>query len=111
MSVNTLTFEQCATVLTSLVKQATGQTPIAITDTGSFVSVAQTAIRNNKDGVINALSEVLARTIFSVRPYESKFTGLEMDTFRWGNMMRKLAIADSDWVRALSLRYNTPPVC
>lgn len=105
MSVNTLTFEQCATVLTSLVKQATGQTPIAITDTGSFVSVAQTAIRNNKDAVINALSEVLARTIFSVRPYESKFTGLEMDTFRWGNMMRKLAIADSDWDEDEAYKY------
>lgn len=97
MSVNTLTFNQVATVLTSIVKQATGQTPLAITDTGSFVSVAQTAWNSSKDAVVNAIGNVLGRTVFSIRPYDAKMTGLEMDSFRWGNVMRKLCIADSDW--------------
>ena len=39
MSVNTLNFEQVSTVLTSIVKQATGQTVLTATDTGSFTSV------------------------------------------------------------------------
>lgn len=105
MSVNTLTFEQCATVLTSIVKQATGQTPLAITDTGSFVSVAQTALRTDRDAVINAIACVLGRTIFSIRPYSAKMTGLEMDSFRWGNVMRKLSIADSDWEDDNAYKY------
>lgn len=97
MAVNSLTFEQVATVLTSIVKQATNQAVITPTDTGSFVSVAQMALNASRDAVMNAISNVLARTIFSIRPYSAKMTGLEMDTFRWGNMMRKLSIADSDW--------------
>lgn len=97
MSVNTLNFEQVSTVLTSIVKQATGQTVLTPTDTGSFTSVAQVALRADRDSVMNAISNVLARTIFSIRPYSAKMTGLMLDTFRWGAMMRKLSIADSDW--------------
>lgn len=97
MSVNSLNFEQVSTVLTSIVQQATKQTVLTPTDTGSFVSVAQTALRADRDAVMDAISNVLARTIFSIRPYSAKMTGLEMDTFRWGAMMRKLSIADSDW--------------
>ena len=97
MAVNTLTFEQVATVLTSIVKQATNQAVLTPTDTGSFVSVAQMALRADRDAVMQAISNVLARTIFSIRPYSAKLTGLDMDSFRWGNMMRKLSIADSDW--------------
>ena len=97
MAVNSLTFEQVSTVLTSIVKQATNQDVLTPTDTGSFVSVAQIALRADRDAVMNAISNVLARTIFSIRPYSAKLTGLEMDSFRWGNMMRKLSIADSAW--------------
>ncbi len=97
MSVNTLNFEQVSTVLTSIVKQATGQQYVTPTDTGSFVSVAQVALRADRDSVMNAISNVLGRTIFSIRPYSAKMTGLMMDTFRWGAMMRKLSIVDSDW--------------
>ena len=97
MSVNTLNFEQVSTVLTSIVKQATGQSVLTPTDTGSFTSVAQVALRADRDSVMNAISNVLARTIFSIRPYSAKMTGLMLDTFRWGAMMRKLSIADSDW--------------
>ena len=97
MSVNTLNFEQVSTVLTSIIKQATGQTVLTPTDTGSFVSVAQVALRADRDAVMQAIGNVIGRTIFSVRPYSAKMTGLMMDTFRWGNVMRKLSIADKDW--------------
>lgn len=97
MSVNTMNFEQISTVLTSIVQQATGQAVQTPTDTGSFVSVAQVALRADRDSVMNAISNILARTIFSIRPYSAKLTGLDMDIFRWGAMMRKLSIADTDW--------------
>ena len=97
MSVNTLNFEQVSTVLTSIVQQATGQAVLTPTDTGSFTSVAQVALRADRDAVLQAISNVLARTIFAIRPYSAKMTGLMMDTFRWGGMMRKLSIADSAW--------------
>ena len=97
MSVNTLTFEQVSTVLNSIVHQATGESNLVATDAGSFVSVAQTALRADRDAVMNALSNVLARTIFSIRPYSAKFVKLEKDLPTWGAYMRKLSIANSDW--------------
>lgn len=105
MSVNTLNFEQISTVLTSIVQQATGQIVEAPTDTASFVSVAQVALRADRDSVMNAISNILARTIFSIRPYSAKMTGLDMDTFRWGGMMRKLSIADEAWQDDPAFKY------
>lgn len=105
MSVNTMTFAQISTVLTSIVKQATGQTVLTPTDSDSFVSVAQIALRADRDAVMNAISNVLGRTIFSVRPYSAKLDGMMMDSFRWGNVMRKLSIADTDWEDDPAFKY------
>lgn len=96
MGVNSLSFQQCSTVLTSLVKQATGR-DVVVSTTPDFISVAQTALSLPKDVIFNTLSDVLARTIFSIRPYDSRFTGLEKDLPTWGGYMRKLAIAEDDW--------------
>lgn len=98
MAVNSLTFEQVSAVLNEIVHQATGADPITPTDTASFVSVAQTALRADRDAVMNAISNVISRTIFAIRPYSAKLDGLQMDLDRWGAMMRKLSIADSDWL-------------
>lgn len=105
MSVNTMTFQQIATVLNSIVHQATGQTVITPTNTAEFVSVANTALSLGNDVVMNAISSVLARTIFSIRPYSAKFVGLEKDLPRWGAYMRKLSIADSDWADDEAYKY------
>ena len=96
MSVNTLTFEQCSTVLNSLVKQATGRASVISTE-ADFISVAQTALTLGKDVIMNSLSNVLARTIFSVRPYSASMKGLEKSLPQWGAYMRKFNIVASDW--------------
>lgn len=105
MSVNTLTFEQVSTILTSLCKQATGQTAITPTNNGEFVSVAQTTISAGYDAVMNAIGNVLGRTIFAIRPYNAKFKGLEKGLDRWGAYMRKLSIADEDWADDEAYKY------
>ena len=96
MGVNSLSFQQCATVLTSLVKQATGR-DVVVSTTPDFISVAQTALSLPKDIIYNTLSDVLARTIFSIRPYGGRFRGLEKDLPTWGGYMRKLAVVEDDW--------------
>lgn len=105
MSVNTMTFQQIATVLNSIVQQATGQASITPTTTGEFISVANTALALGNDAVMNAITNVLSRTIFSIRPYSAKFAGLEKDLPRWGAYMRKLSIADSDWADDEAYKY------
>lgn len=96
MSVNTVTFQQSAAVLNSIVQQATGRTSIINTE-ADFISVAQTALTLGKDVIFNALSNVLARTIFVNRPYSASMKGLEKDLPTWGAYMRKLNIVESDW--------------
>ena len=94
MSVNNMTVYQASTLLNAVAQQATGQTGLASTGAQDFVSVATTLLKTGYDPVINAISQVWARTIFSVRPYSAKFRGIEMDLNRWGNAVRKLSIAD-----------------
>lgn len=93
-NVNDMTVFQAGTILQSLVKQATGQAVAAVSTPGEFVSVAQTALKTGYDPIINAMSQMWGRTIFSIRPYSRKFAGLEMSMERWGNAVRKLSIAD-----------------
>lgn len=91
---NDLTFNQMATVLTEIAQQATGQKVIAPIDTSSFVSVGQTALLAGYDPLNTAISQVLSRTIFSIRPYYAKFKGLQVDNVKWGNITRKLTTID-----------------
>ena len=96
MSVNNVTFQQSAAVLNSLVQQATGRSSVIATE-ADFISVAQTALTLGKDAIFNALSNVLARTIFSIRPYSASMKGLEKSLPQWGAYMRKINIVESDW--------------
>lgn len=97
MAANDLSFNQLSTVLNSIVAQATGKTPMAVTNTSDFISVAQTAIKTGYDPVLQSISQVLSRTIFSTRPYYRKFGGIQVDNQKWGNITRKLNISDKDW--------------
>lgn len=86
-----------AAILNEIVNQATGNKTISAISTGNFTSVATTALGLGIDPLLNAISQVLSRTIFSIRPYSRKFKGLYQDNMRFGNHVRKLNIADSDW--------------
>lgn len=94
MSVNTMSFEQAATLLNAIHSQVTGSAQLAPTDVSSFISVAQATLQTGYDPVINAISQVVGRTIFSIRPYNARFKGLQMDSQKWGAITRKIAIAD-----------------
>ena len=104
MSVNTLTFEQCSTVLNSLVQQATGRQSVISTE-ADFISVAQTALSISRDVIYNALTNVLSRTIFSIRPYSASMRGLEKSLPQWGAYMRKFNIIASDWTDDDSFKW------
>lgn len=97
MAVNELSFAQSAAFLTDLYEQATGQKPtISVVDSGSFTTVAQMVLKTGYDTVINSISQVLSRTIFSIRPYTAKFNGIFVDSERWGNITRKINFVDGE---------------
>lgn len=96
MSVNTMATEDVYQLLNSLHTQATGRTGIAPTNTADFVSMATATLQAGTDTVYNALMQTIGRTIFSSRPYNAKFGGIQADGARWGGITRKITIADKD---------------
>lgn len=104
-----MTFQDISAVLAEINKAATGQNPnIDIIDTSSFVSVAEATLRTyGLDNLLAAISQVLTRTIFAVRPYRAQMLGLEKDGSAWGNHVRKINYFDSDPIRDNT--YFIPP--
>lgn len=96
MAVNTMGVEDAYALIAELHLQATGQkvlTPVSLVD---FISVAQATLQNGYEPVLNAISQIVGRTLVAVRPYYRKFAGLEVSAERWGGIMRKLSFADRD---------------
>lgn len=97
MSVNQMTFEQAAAILNNIKAQVTGETGIAPVDASEFASVATKTIAVGYDPVLRAITQMVTKTIFSIRPYEAQMKGIMMDSQKWGAIVRKLAISDQDW--------------
>ena len=95
MAMNDIGFEQSSAFLNAIIEQATGQSQIAPSNENEFVSVAQTALKTGYESFMNALSAVMNRTIFSVRPYNRKFAGLFVDENRYGMITRKVSYIDN----------------
>lgn len=86
---------QAYQLLNEIHEQATGQKSIAPVNTAEFVSMAQATLSSaGYETTLNAIDNVLARTIVAVRPYNRKFKGLENSADRWGAVIRKINFGD-----------------
>lgn len=96
MAMNDLTVEQISTILGAVLAQANGSnSTLTTTNTKDLITVAQTTLKTGYDPIISAISQVLSRTIFSIRPYNRKFNGLFVSNERYGNHVRKLQTVDT----------------
>lgn len=95
MAQNDLSFNQVATLLNSIQSQVTGRATITATDTSTFVQCATTTLKTGYDPVFNAVNQLLSRTIYSIRPYNAKFSGIRASESAYGNHVRKLAVVDN----------------
>ena len=89
-----LTFTDCAAILNSLHKQVTGHDSITPTSTAEFMSVASTLCEQGLDPVMNAITQMVHRTVFSVRPYSRKFASLRVNEQEFAQHVRKITILD-----------------
>ena len=87
---NTLSCQDVYALMNEIVSEATARTDLAVVDTSSFVSVGETVLRTGTEQTLNAISTVLGRTIFSVRPYKGKLESLRVAQERWVIMTRKV---------------------
>lgn len=96
MAVNTMGIQDAYALIAELHLQATGRKVLTPVSTVDFISVAQATLANGYEPVLNAISQVIGRTLVAVRPYDRKFKGLETSAERWGGIIRKLSFADKD---------------
>lgn len=105
---NSLTPTDVYQIVNEMLLQTTGRKDLTAVDTSSFVTVGETILRTGTENTLNALSTVLGRTIFSIRPYRAKFRMLNNSNERWGAMTRKImflpdgAEQSEDWNTNLS---------
>ena len=87
-----LDFNQISTVLNKIVGDVTGQNPAlgSYRTTKDFVAAADIALSLGTDPIMKSISNMIGRTIMSVRPYDPATALVEMDTLRYGNAVRKI---------------------
>lgn len=95
MSVNTLGIEQAYTLIADIHAQATGKAAQTPTSPADFISVANATLQAGYDKVLQAITQVVSKTLMAVRPYNRKFKGLEWSTERWGGITRKINFGDT----------------
>lgn len=91
---NSLSYNQINTILAAIAEQATGKSAVDLLATGDFTSIANTVLPVGYDAITKAISMVLSKTIFSIRPYTRKFKGLEASAEQYGAITRKLYVVD-----------------
>lgn len=100
---NLLTPVDVYALMNAVVSQATGRTDLVVVDTTTFASVGEIVLRTGTENTLNAISTVIGKTIFSVRPYKGKLESLRVAQQRWGGQVRKIinlydeAEPSTDW--------------
>lgn len=96
MAVNELGFTQASKILAELLQQMTGRKRIAPANFNEFVTVGQVALKCGNEKLLDAISSVMGRTLFSSRIYRGKFSRLRVSQQRFGDHVRKLTMLDQE---------------
>lgn len=95
---NTLSIDQIGVLIQAVAEQATGRSVMAPTNTKDFVAVAQTALLAGREAVMNAISQLISRTIYARRDdYRGALDILVMNEQAYGNHVRKISAIDTDF--------------
>ena len=88
-STNVLGIQDAYALLNGLYGQAIGGSLVA-TDAASFVAVGEAILQQGLENTLNAMSYMMAKTIFAARPYRSRLASLERTPERFGLITRKI---------------------
>lgn len=93
----TLTARDAHVLMNEIVKEACGTNAIAVVDSSSFVSAAETVASGGLENALNALSIVIGRTLMAVRPYNAKLNILNaINTDMYTSRLRKVSFYSKD---------------
>lgn len=106
---NSLTPQDAYQLMNEIVAQATGKNDLTVVDTTTFVSVGETVLRTGTENTLSAISTVIARTIFSTRPYRAKLSSLNVGEQRWGGQTRKITYLMGELEQSQDWNTNLAP--
>ena len=93
---NTLSINQIGTLIQAVAEEATGRAQFAPKNTKEFVAVAQTALLAGNEACMNAMSQLLSRTIYARRDdYQANLGILVVNEQAYGNHVRKISAEDT----------------
>ena len=99
-----------SSVINSLIAQGAGANLVA-TDLSSTVTVAQIAQNYGVETITGTLSQILAKTLIAIRPYEkTTFRNIETDSQTYGMLQRKISYYSSSFDKDDSWNYSTSGV-
>lgn len=84
-----LTYTQIAPLLNDMYNQYTGRVSQQKLSFGMMQSTFKMGLDQQDDNLYQLIPTVLAKTIFSIRPYSRKLSGMVWDSQRYGNYVRK----------------------
>lgn len=84
-----LTYTQIAPLLTEMYKQYTGRTSAQNLAFGQMQNTFKMGFEREDDKLYQIIPTVLAKSIYSIRPYSRKLSGMVWDEQRYGNYIRK----------------------
>ena len=96
MAVNSMSFQQSATLLTNLMEMMTGESTISVVDESDFVAVGTSVLQQGYDQLNTAVSQLLTKSIYVSRAYNMIYPSIERDNQTWGGVVRKVTILDVD---------------
>lgn len=84
-----LNYTQIASILNTMYEEYTGRKTGQNLTFGQMQNTFKKAISNEEDNLYQIIPAVLAKTIFSIRPYSRKLSGMVWDNERYGAHIRK----------------------
>ena len=80
------------TLMNLLLRQATGEQSLTVTDTSTFISAGELVLSTGMENVYNAINIVMNRLIISSRPYNAKFRIVDAgEVGSYSNRARKIS--------------------
>lgn len=84
-----LTYTQIAPLLTKMYNQYTGRTAAQNLTFGQMQNTFKMGFEREDDNLYQIIPTVLAKSIYAIRPYSRKLSGMVWDDQRYGNYIRK----------------------
>lgn len=84
-----LNYTQISTILNTMYEEYTGRKTVQNLSFGQMQNTFKMGFERDDNNLYQIIPTVLAKTIFSIRPYSRKLSGMVWDAQRYGNYIRK----------------------